>query len=370
MSLSDARVMALVNALLIGVFAFIEWSARSHRKDLDAAIETFQKDYKKLTKAFGHVKEEMKERASSVASPPEKEKPAAGFSGVKVADENGALANAGKFAWSPCPGTSIKVRATAQMRKSGTSKMLSGESFYEAVASDLIRSNSEIIDNLNEKVVLPPLRECDDVDAIAKSGLPRIIIVNWVVPYKAPPLWGSNDPNDFGFNLVQYFAIKPETVDAVNSGSANGALKLLMRFMKDWKTDDDVRRRFKAIASADNFTELGLPSMFKGYNGKPVMIYKSGDASEGPGYFQMNIRVDRWKLLARKGIHSLMHKAPLAIARFGFVIQCESEDELPEQPLCIDESIQYRHREARVYMKIIVSSCVNIVFTYEYVLNK
>jgi len=42
-----------------------------------------------------------------------------------------------------------------------------------------------------------------------------------------------------------------------------------------------------------NMEALDLPSFIQSYNGKPVLITKSGSLMKGEGYMEMDIRVHR-----------------------------------------------------------------------------
>lgn len=58
-------------------------------------------------------------------------------------------------------------------------------------------------------------------------------------------------------------------------------------------TNPEYRGRFKAMAQVWNIKELGLPGFIEKYNGKPVLITKSGTFIKGNGYYEMDINVHR-----------------------------------------------------------------------------
>lgn len=98
-----------------------------------------------------------------------------------------------------------------------------------------------------------------------------------------------------------YFAIKPETVKACvaeskEKYSSSAGVRLLMKFVQEWDSNEDIRRRFKAIGLCCNLEEMNLPSLITTYNGKPVIIYRTGtiftDGSKNGGdYLEMDIKV-------------------------------------------------------------------------------
>ena len=254
----------------------------------------------------------------------------------RTAEDEGVSAT--MATWSECPASGFVVRATSALRKAGKSKQESKSAFYDVVGVDLVKSETEKLINVAERVKLMPPRECDDLEAIKKSGLPRLFIVNYYVPMKDPPFFGSHPKDDHGVHVVLYFAVKPDTVQEALKPDCGGnaALKLLKRYAETWDTDPDAARRFKSIQFAENIAEMGTAvKMASRYNGKPLIVYKTGNRHRGANgdYFEIGVVMERWKLFGRKLIKAYINKSGNVVLRFGFTIQGEKPDELPEQIL-------------------------------------
>lgn len=180
--------------------------------------------------------------------------------------ENDASSPNASMSWFDPRGDRFKLRIGPNYKANGK-KGPSADPLYELVAMDMLRSNNTIF-HIASHVNLPqPRSGVDDMQAIKKSGFPRLFIVNAQIPEKAPSLWGSN-PDDPGVSVVFYFAVKPETVQAMNNNQTTPAIRLLHRFVT--QEHDDIRRRFKGIGFADNITELGIPGagMVEKFNGE------------------------------------------------------------------------------------------------------
>lgn len=70
--------------------------------------------------------------------------------------------------------------------------------------------------------------------------------------------------------------------------------------------------------------------MISGYNGKPVLIRKTGSLYRGPNYIEKCIHVFKFANLAKQSIHFLSSKCGEMFMQFGFVIEGKTDDELPE----------------------------------------
>jgi hypothetical protein len=58
-------------------------------------------------------------------------------------------------------------------------------------------------------------------------------------------------------------------------------------------SEPEFRGRFKVIGIVKNLEALDLPGFISTYNGKPVLITRSGTLHVGDGYAEMDIRVHR-----------------------------------------------------------------------------
>lgn len=62
---------------------------------------------------------------------------------------------------------------------------------YECVGVDFISDPNKLVSNVGASCKLPEPRDCDDLKAIALSGLPRIIIINIQIPFKGASVMGG-----------------------------------------------------------------------------------------------------------------------------------------------------------------------------------
>lgn len=143
-----------------------------------------------------------------------------------------------------------------------------------------------------------------------------------------------------------YFHISPETLRAsLNLERASAAVKLFRRFCVAWKSDDDTRRRFKAIGFLDNPDEIDLGGplrrALRSYNGKPMLIFKSGQLFEGRGakaepksgaplYIEQTVHISKFSYTTKAAFHSMQSELCKMELSFGFVIQGNADAELPE----------------------------------------
>mmetsp|Transcript_6765 Transcript_6765/g.12504 ORF Transcript_6765/g.12504 Transcript_6765/m.12504 type:complete len:758 (+) Transcript_6765:442-2715(+) len=233
----------------------------------------------------------------------------------------------GKFcSWSPCDASVFKLRQVQY--KATRAKAPSAAALYDIAGMDLLKGDTRL-ENVQNLVSLPPVRDVDDVGLIAQSKLPRVVMVNIQTPLKSPSPWGGDDP---GVSVVFYFAIKPETAQAAVSGSDRPEIKLWQKFVGEFETNDDMRRRFKGIGIAANFEDLGLGSSMSTFNGKPVMLYKTAAIKydKERGVLEVNVMVHKFGLVARGLFNQFKNKAPEIKIRAGFLIQGEDDSELPE----------------------------------------
>jgi len=92
---------------------------------------------------------------------------------------------------------------------------------------------------------------------------------------------------------------------------------------------------FKAIGKAANVDELNIPSMIKGYNGKPALISTSAifDTTMLPRVMEIDYDLRGWSYFARQSIGQVLELLPSAQFQVAYLIEGKKEDELPEQIL-------------------------------------
>jgi len=229
--------------------------------------------------------------------------------------------------WSPTDASKFSVRCGPDYKKNGT-KAPSAAAFYDVVSVDIIDSGSTLQTHVAERMDLPeapPQAEC--------GPLPPLFIVNWQMPYNAPAIQGAKKVEKApGSNAIIVCKISAATLEEVKKPveSWSAALRLLVNFVEKAATDKAVKECFKAISIVDNISELKLGSFIEGYNGKPVLITKSGQVFQGEGYLEFDINVHVWNMMARKTLKSLQPNVSRMTVDSGFVIQGTADDELPE----------------------------------------
>jgi hypothetical protein len=224
----------------------------------------------------------------------------------------------------------FRVRIGPNYKKNGK-KAPSSQSLYELIAVDLIQSDKRMTD-FSQYLRYPSL----DLDT-HHEGVPQLFIVNGSLPMETPSMM-SPASDGKTLNVLFYFAIRPSTCEALaNLATAPPAVKLLKEFCTKAPNTPNMFGRFKCIGMARNYDEAGMPSMFKSFNGKPVLVRNckatkggSGSLYRGSNFLEMNVNIRMWPYLAKQGLGFLFatsHKVDLDVA---FVIEGKDDSELPE----------------------------------------
>ena len=83
----------------------------------------------------------------------------------------------------------------------------------------------------------------------------------------------------------------------------------------------------------DQIERFGLPAPCNRYNGKPVLIKKTGTVYRGPNnqYIEMDVNIHNFSFPCRRAITvNLKPMFKEMIMRVGFVIEGQDDSELPE----------------------------------------
>ncbi|ETO69034.1 hypothetical protein F444_14274 [Phytophthora nicotianae P1976] len=230
--------------------------------------------------------------------------------------------------WAHVDATRFNVRQGPNYRKTKL-KAASAPALLELVAVDVYRSDVKA-DNIGSIVDLSDLRP--------QTGKLDLIIVNCQVPSYQPsnPLWGEKQGDGPGFNFVTYFSIPPairEMLDAPGEPSLQ-AVRLLKDFMQpqSWASE-----RFKAIGIVVNPQEQNLGRaerrLLETYNGQPILTRPQHRFYRGDGYFEVDVNAHDFNYIARKGLVGVSTHACNMILDFGFVLEGQEDNELPEQIL-------------------------------------
>jgi hypothetical protein len=169
--------------------------------------------------------------------------------------------------------------------------------------------------------------------------LPPLFLVNFKMPLTAPTMRASSAA-DPGTNFVFVLGLREATRATLASQPRErwpAALRLLVDWVREAPADPKVSGRFKLITQIVDIQSLGLGGFIEGYNGKPVLITKSGSLHAGPGYLEMDADVHAFNVMARKTLKGLHGTLPRVKAQVGLVIQGSADEELPEQLLACCE---------------------------------
>jgi hypothetical protein len=218
-------------------------------------------------------------------------------------------------------------------------------SFYDVIAVDCVSSDRRI-DHFAEKVLLP------EIPAGHKGlAIPPLIIVNCQIPHHGPSFTGIAGDGK-GANAVYFMRLNEATVTALKADAStySNALKLLIRFVNESRTDKAMRHNFKVICLVENMSELGMGSLSK-LSGKPVLTRATGTTIIAPSgdYMEFDINVHNFSALARKSLQSAQGYVAQMEQQVGFVIQGTQDDELPEQMLGVARVHLTDFRKARPF---------------------
>eukprot|EP00465_Bigelowiella_longifila_P004610 CAMPEP_0185255336 /NCGR_PEP_ID=MMETSP1359-20130426/4354_1 /TAXON_ID=552665 /ORGANISM="Bigelowiella longifila, Strain CCMP242" /LENGTH=437 /DNA_ID=CAMNT_0027839137 /DNA_START=241 /DNA_END=1554 /DNA_ORIENTATION=- len=168
------------------------------------------------------------------------------------------------------------------------------------------------------------------------EGAPRIIVSTLQFADELDSGWfGKSDGGTRIYTMLMYFMLNKEGEAAMKRDT--GAAKLLKRFVKD----DLDETRFKTIIKIQDKDKLGLPFVLRKsldqLDGKPFLAGRMKDAkasrTRGERYFEFDTFVQNYTYLARKGISTCKGKLPLIKFDYGFTIEAQREEEMPENIL-------------------------------------
>jgi hypothetical protein len=84
------------------------------------------------------------------------------------------------------------------------------------------------------------------------------------------------------------------------------------------------------ICSSSNLSDIGVPSAINAYNGKPILIRKTGTIFRGDNYLEKDIHVHKFANMAKQSIYLLSSRCSKLYMQIGFVIEGRENSELPE----------------------------------------
>ena len=251
--------------------------------------------------------------------------------------------------WQEVTSNSFRLRIGPKYSRN-QKKAPSDEAFYRPIACDFIKTDRAIdhvaqhfdvesyIDEQKERFQL------GNNTSPSLLPLPLLFIVNCQLPEGEPSMFSSPEDGP-GRHCIMYFVLRDEIVEllvqernniltGIFNNTLSPGLKLSIHWFANYNQSKEMKGRFKVIGMIKNIADLNLSSFITGYNGKPVLINKSGNVYSGDNYVEMDVRVHKFSYLAKKGLNFLSSKFEEIVLDIGFTIESRSDDEMPEQLLC------------------------------------
>eukprot|EP00903_Cladosiphon_okamuranus_P019625 g18047.t1 len=221
----------------------------------------------------------------------------------------------------------FRVRGKGYMQD--RKKVTPAESLYEMVGLDVFATEARV-GNMASEVALDSVT--NDLPEVSIPGVPPLLVINVQLPSASPALMTSAEDGP-GYQCVLYFRVKDSTAKAMeNLEAASEGIRLWVAYCQSIGLDD-YHGRFKCIAVIANSESLGLPSFVTKYNGKPVLINRSGHWVKGDNYIENTINVHRFSFFAKKSLHALKGLFKDMVLHLGFTIEGRAAHELPESLL-------------------------------------
>lgn len=163
------------------------------------------------------------------------------------------------------------------------------------------------------------------------AHVPPLFIVQLQIPSEPPRSLFTSSDNGPGWALVMYFRVTEETCrELADLSTASPAVRLFAEWCRLAPTDAAMRGRFKVINQCSNMEQLGFSSVLVSYNGKPVLIRRTGSLFRGENYLEFNVHVHKFDTFAKQGIYQISSLCGNMAMQVGFVIEGRDDSELPE----------------------------------------
>ena len=249
-----------------------------------------------------------------------------------------------KNAWSCCNPSIFKVRCGPSYRVNKFKAPASSQSIYETIAVDMY-SSKEKLDSMTRFFKLGNTEREDS------HPLPSIFIVNFMLPLSEPKVF-SNDPN--GPTVSFLFIMKLS--EWARKNPEHPSVQLVSRFIRESGPNGSMRERLKIIVQVSNPEQMDLGKIEKGlykqYNGLPF-LYRTYNSRYhyGSGWFQADFDGHRSGYATRLARHSLLGLSEKIVANVGFLVESETDDEMPERILGCANVHRLECRKAQEFIK-------------------
>ncbi|CAL5218734.1 g448 [Coccomyxa viridis] len=237
--------------------------------------------------------------------------------------------------WEEAESTTFMVRGVNYMQDK--KKVPSEDSMYRLLGCDVYSFDFKI-NHIARHIQLPApphlgpgAKSLPDAEQI-----PPLLVLNIQLPMYPASFFGKSDGH--GHSLVYYFGLpdgwEPSMMDNKQ------ALALWQRFVHDGTERDgqSTRSRLKLIPRVANVEQWAKDAplstaefkLLRNYNDKPVLTRPQHRFYFGPNYMEIDLDIHAWAYLARKAFSSYIPRLGTVVFENAFVVQGNSEEELPE----------------------------------------
>jgi len=274
-----------------------------------------------------HVVAASENVGAAIASAPR----ASPFASVQHKSENSR-----SLYWSELDASEFMVRSAGYAQNKW--KEASAPALYDCVAVDVLRAKdgaeAELTSLLHHRKMenFDWWREDDCGGWDDAWGVPRVLIVNSLMPIHSPMSWTKKPPAS---SMVAFFRLSKTAREALKSGQHVPQLSLWQRLVGLGVSTRDGTS-FKAIGQLPAESLSQLPSFLQGYNGKPALITYTCKLIQHKSLqdvLEVDIDVGQWSFLVRQSLFSYQDVLAEHAFHVGFLVEGREEAELPEQML-------------------------------------
>jgi hypothetical protein len=186
-------------------------------------------------------------------------------------------------------------------------------------------------------------------------SLPDYLVFTVNCPLYAPSFLGNQDDGE-NFSVIFFARLSAAARSKIESQNPSPALELVRRFIDN--PDPSFRSRLKGIGQVRNMSELSwgrvLGGLIQKYNSTPFLIRTKGDLRydehrvySGKGkslvtgaefsYWEIDVDLHHFGSVCRNGFFYMKDILRKIRCQFGFVLEGQTNDELPEQLLVTAE---------------------------------
>eukprot|EP00930_Biecheleria_cincta_P082813 TRINITY_DN72463_c0_g1_i1.p1 TRINITY_DN72463_c0_g1~~TRINITY_DN72463_c0_g1_i1.p1 ORF type:complete len:377 (+),score=53.97 TRINITY_DN72463_c0_g1_i1:96-1226(+) len=238
--------------------------------------------------------------------------------------------------WSELDAAEFVVRSAGYAQHNR--KEASAPALYDCVAVDVLRgkdgAETELTSLLHHRKMdgFDWWREDDCGGWDDAWGVPRVLVVNSLLPIHSPVGWSKKPP---ACSMVAFFRLSKTAREALKSGQHIPQLGLWQRLVRSGVSTRDGTS-FKAIGQLPAASLSQLPSFLQGYNGKPALITYTCKLIRHKSLqdvLEIDIDVSQWSFMVRQSLYSYQDVLAEHAFHLGFLVEGRTETELPEQML-------------------------------------